>query len=74
VARETLNNIDTAFLQLDDPANLMMITGVMLFKSPIDFERLMATVEARLLIMARFRQRVVWPRLGQASCPTQKRS
>lgn len=64
MARETLNNIDTAFLQLDDPTNLMMITGVMIFKSPIDFERLTATVEARLLSMTRFRQRVVWPRLG----------
>jgi len=67
VARETLNNIDTAFLQLDDPTNLMMITGVMLFKSPIDFERLTATIEARLLSLRRFRQRVVWPRLGRGN-------
>jgi diacylglycerol O-acyltransferase len=67
VARDTLNNIDTAFLHLDDPTNLMMITGVMIFKSPLDFERLRATVEARLLSMARFRQRVVWPRLGRGN-------
>lgn len=67
MARESLNNIDTAFLHLDDPTNLMMITGVMIFKSPIDFERLTDTVEARLLSMARFRQRVVWPRLGRGN-------
>ena len=67
VARQTLNNIDTAFLHLDDPTNLMIITGVMIFKSPIDFERLTDTVEARLLSIARFRQRVVWPRLGRGN-------
>jgi diacylglycerol O-acyltransferase len=64
VAREYLSNIDTAMLRLEDPANLMVITGVMIFKQPIDFERLKATVRARLLSMDRFQQRLAWPRWG----------
>jgi len=64
VTRDYLSSIDTAMLQLEDPTNLMMITGVMVFKSPIDFERLKATVEDRLLGMRRFRQRLAWSRLG----------
>jgi hypothetical protein len=64
VTRDYLSNIDTAMLQLEDPTNLMMIIGVMVFKSRIDFERLKATVEVRLLSMRRFRQRLTWSRLG----------
>jgi WS/DGAT/MGAT family acyltransferase len=43
----------------------MMITLVMSFKAPIDFERLKATLTNRLLEMPRFRQRVAWSRLGR---------
>jgi diacylglycerol O-acyltransferase len=64
VAREYLSNIDTAMLHLEDPTNLMMITGVMVFNQPIDFERLKATVRARLLSIHRFQQRLAWPRWG----------
>jgi diacylglycerol O-acyltransferase len=64
VTRDYLSSIDTAMLQLEDPTNLMMITGVMVFRSPIDFERLRATVEARLAGLRRFRQRLAWSRLG----------
>ena len=64
MAREYLSNIDTAMLHLEDPTNLMMITGVMIFKQPIDPERLKTTVRARLLSMDRFRQRLAWPRWG----------
>jgi diacylglycerol O-acyltransferase len=64
MAREYLSDIDRTLLHLDDPTNRMLITGVMIFKAPIDLERLKATVQARLLRMPRFRQRLVWPRLG----------
>jgi WS/DGAT/MGAT family acyltransferase len=64
LARQYLSDIDRALLHLDDPTNLMLITGVLVFKAPIDFERLKATVQVRLLRMPRFRQRLVWPRLG----------
>lgn len=64
MARDYLSNIDATFLHLDDPTNMMMITAIMVFKAPIDFERLKATVNLRLLGMRRFRQRLAWPRLG----------
>jgi WS/DGAT/MGAT family acyltransferase len=44
---------------MEDPTNLMMISGVMVFGAPIDYERLKLTVEDRLLRFGRFRQRVV---------------
>ncbi len=67
MTRDYLTSIDTAMLQLEDPTNLMMITGVMVFDSPIDYERLKATIEVRLLGMRRFRQRLTWSRLGLGS-------
>ncbi len=55
-----LSNVDTAWLRMEHPTNLMMITGVMMFDEPIDFERLKATVEHGLLQpFPRFRQRLV---------------
>lgn len=64
MAKEYLSRIDTALLNVDEPANPMMITCVCMFKSPIEFERLQATVETRLLGMHRFRQRAVVPTGG----------
>ena len=64
MAREYLSSIDATLLHLDDPTNPMMITAVMVFKAPISFERLKATVETRLLTMRRFRQRLAWAGLG----------
>jgi diacylglycerol O-acyltransferase len=63
MAREPLSNVDTAWLRMEDPTNLMMVTGVMIFSAPMDFERLKATIKACLLRFDRFRQRVVSPRL-----------
>ena len=61
--KETMSNVDTAWLQMDRPTNLMMIASFMTFDEPINYERLLATIERRLLIFDRFRQRVVPPRL-----------
>ncbi len=61
--KETMSNVDTAWLQMDRPTNLMMIASFMTFDEPLDYERLLATVERRLLIFERFRQRVVPPRI-----------
>jgi WS/DGAT/MGAT family acyltransferase len=57
-----MSNVDTAWLQMDRPTNLMMIAGFMTFEGPLDFERLVTTIERRLLIFDRFRQRIVPPR------------
>lgn len=60
---EPLSNVDTAWLHMEDPTNLMMVTGLLLFDEPIDFGRLRALVAERLLRWPRFLQRVVEPRL-----------
>ncbi|HJZ46618.1 MAG TPA: wax ester/triacylglycerol synthase family O-acyltransferase [Roseiflexaceae bacterium] len=56
---ERLSNVDTAWLRMEDPTNLMMVTGVLVFDQPLSFERLRATIEQRLLSFDRFRQRVI---------------
>jgi diacylglycerol O-acyltransferase len=63
MTRQRLSPVDTVLLRAEDPANPMMVTGVMIFGAPIDFERLKMTVEDRLLHFAPFRGRVVQPRL-----------
>jgi diacylglycerol O-acyltransferase len=57
--RERMSSVDTAWLRMDSPTNLMMIVGVLMFSTPLDFARLKRTLEFRLLHYRRFRQRVV---------------
>jgi WS/DGAT/MGAT family acyltransferase len=55
--REKMAAVDTAWLRMDRPTNLMMIVGVMVFDRRIDFKRLRNTIEARLIgRYRRFRQ------------------
>lgn len=61
---EDMSNVDTAWLRMEQPNNLMMITGVFVFDQPLDFERFSATLEQRFLCFDRFRQRVVETRRG----------
>jgi diacylglycerol O-acyltransferase / wax synthase len=67
MAKKALSSVDTAWLRMEDPTNLMMITGIMVFGQPLVYERLKATLEERLLIFDRFRQRIVQPALPGAS-------
>jgi diacylglycerol O-acyltransferase len=64
MTRTSLSSVDTAWLRMEDPTNLMMITGVMAFGTPMQYERLKATIEHRLLRFDRFRQRVAKPLVG----------
>lgn len=64
---EDLSNVDVAWLHMELPNNLMMITGVFIFDQPVPFDRLRPTLEQRLLIYDRFRQKVVEPRFGVGS-------
>ncbi len=57
--RERMSSVDTAWLRMDAPTNLMMIVGVMMFAGPMDIARLKRTLTHRLLRYNRFRQRVV---------------
>ncbi len=62
--RETMRSVDTAWLRMDDPTNLMIINGVMMFRGTLDLERVRRTVEARMLRYGRFGQRVMEQPLG----------
>jgi len=55
-ARERLSSVDTAWLRMDRPENLMQILGIMVCSGRIDDERLKRTVARRLLHYRRFRQ------------------
>ena len=57
--RERMSSVDTAWLRMDTPTNLMMIVGVMMFEAPMDVARFKRTLTHRLLRYQRFRQRVV---------------
>lgn len=57
--RERISHVDTAWLRMDRPTNLMQIVGVMVFDGRLDFQRFRRTVEARLLRYNRFRQNAV---------------
>lgn len=62
--RERISSVDTAWLRMDRPTNLMMIVGVMMFDAPLPFERLQRTIESRLLAYRRFRQKAVQEATG----------
>src|SRR5271154_4213460 len=47
--RERMSSIDTAWLRMDTPSNLMMIVGVHLFDTPLDEKRFKGTIENKLL-------------------------
>jgi diacylglycerol O-acyltransferase / wax synthase len=57
--RDRMSSVDTAWLRMDTPTNLMMIVGVMMFDGAPDIGRIKRTLEARLSRYNRFRQRVV---------------
>ncbi len=58
IESETFSSVDAAWLHMDTPTNLAVITGVITFAGVVDFERLQATLQSRFLIHRRFRQRV----------------
>jgi diacylglycerol O-acyltransferase len=51
--------VDAAWLRMEDPTNLMMVTGILVFPEPLDHRRVRTTLEKRLLRFDRFRQRVI---------------
>lgn len=69
MSKEALSGIDRAWLRMEDPTHPMMITVLLVFDAPLDFERLQGVFRQRLLRFARFRRRVVWPggRAGPAA-------
>lgn len=64
VRRERMAGVDTAWLRMEDPTNLMMIVGVMIFEGRLDPARVKRTLERRFLAYPRFRQRAVQDATG----------
>jgi len=58
LAGERMSKVDTAWLRMDSPSNLMMIIGVWTLEPGVSYDALCKRVEDRLLKYHRFRQRV----------------
>lgn len=59
-----MGRADAAWLHMEDPTNLMMITGLFQFKRPLDRDRFRRVVEERLLSYDRFKMKVGYPKIG----------
>jgi WS/DGAT/MGAT family acyltransferase len=65
-SRERMSSVDTTWLRMDRPGNLMVIVGIMVFDRPVPMRRLRTLIEQRLLAFPRFRQRVQTDATGTA--------
>lgn len=55
-----MSNVDTSWYQMEDPTNLMMVSGFIEFHERLDFERVRQTILERMVNKyPRFRMRVV---------------
>lgn len=64
-----LPRADAAWLHMDRPTNLMVITAALWFDEPVDWTAVEARVRARLVDrFPRFRARIVEPPLGLGAC------
>ena len=64
--RERMSSVDTAWLRMEDPTNLMMITGIIEFDEPLAYDRLLHVLEKRFIVHRRFKQRVIPPTSSMA--------
>ena len=55
---ERMRKVDTAWLRMDSPSNLMMIVGVWVIKPGVSYKAVCDRIEERLLKYPRFGQRV----------------
>lgn len=63
---ERMSKVDTAWLRMDCPTNLMMIVGVWIIKPSVPYAKVCERVQQRLLKYPRFGQRVVQDATGAA--------
>ena len=54
-----MSPVDVAWLRMDHPTNLMVVSALLSFEGSLDWSRLVETIESRLLAFDRFRQRPV---------------
>jgi len=57
--REAMSKVDTAWLRMEKPTNLMMITGVLMFGQRLSITALRQLIGERFLAFRRFRQKAV---------------
>lgn len=56
--REAMSSVDRSWLMMDNPTNRMVINGFWVFAQPVEYERVLAVLQERLLVYRRFRQRI----------------
>ena len=54
-----MSRVDTAWLRMERPTNLMMITGVLMFETPMTLAKLRQVIRQRFLAYSRFGQKAV---------------
>lgn len=59
-----MSRADAAWLHMEDPSNLMMITALFTFKGRLDADRMKAMLEEQLMTYDRFKMRVGYPKIG----------
>ncbi|HET7419389.1 MAG TPA: wax ester/triacylglycerol synthase family O-acyltransferase [Candidatus Dormibacteraeota bacterium] len=57
-----MSSVDAAWLGMEDPTNLMMVTGVLILDGKVNVKRLRTLLDKRLAPFGRFHQVVVRPR------------
>ncbi len=57
--RERISGVDTAWLRMERPTNLMMIVGVLMFDGRLDLAVVKRVIEKRFLAYRRFAQKAV---------------
>lgn len=62
--RERISGVDTAWLRMEHPTNLMMIVGVMMFDGKVRVRDLKRVLQSRWLGFRRFRQKAVQEAAG----------
>lgn len=60
--REEMSNVDRAWLRMEHPSNLMMVTSLLTTKEKVDYDDLVALLSDRLMQFDRFRQKVTYKR------------
>jgi diacylglycerol O-acyltransferase / wax synthase len=62
--REKISGVDTAWLRMEHPTNLMMIVGVMMFDRKLALRQVKRILQARWLGFRRFRQKAIHDAAG----------
>ena len=62
--RERISGVDTAWLRMEQPTNLMMIVGVMMLDRRLNLAQVRRAIKSRFLAFRRFRSRAVQDAAG----------